>query len=171
MWSVESFHSVIAALLSGILFCVAVSDVMDRRIPNAAVAAVIGLFALWTLADGGASLVPGLAAAAIGFGVGFALYAMRVMGAGDVKLFAAVALFTGLAYLHIFALATVLAGGALAVVSLAARPRRALAIFMLRGKADDGRGVPYGVAIAVGGLICVWGALTGVVPVDILSRV
>lgn len=170
MWSAENVHNVIAALLSGILICVAVSDVLDRRIPNAAVAALVVLFALWALADRGASLGPGLAAAAIGFVIGFVLYALRIMGAGDVKLFAAVALFTGLSYLHLFALATVLVGGVLAIVSLAASPRRALVMFSLKGRGDYGRGVPYGVAIAVGGLIAVWGALTGALPADILSR-
>ncbi|MGH6997921.1 MAG: A24 family peptidase [Phenylobacterium sp.] len=171
MWSVENLHTVLAAILSGVLICVAVSDVMDRRIPNAAVLAVVALFALWALADRGASLGSGLAAAAIGFAVGFVFYLMRIMGAGDVKLFTAVALFTGLGYLHLFALATVLAGGAMAVVAMAARPRRALVMFTLKGRGDFGRGIPYGVAIAVGGLIAVWGALTGALPVDVLNRI
>ncbi|MCX7586396.1 A24 family peptidase [Phenylobacterium sp. 58.2.17] len=171
MWSAENLHIVLAAILSGVLICVAVGDIMDRRIPNAAVLAVVALFALWALADRGASLGTGLAAAAIGFGVGFVFYLMRIMGAGDVKLFAAVALFTGLGYLHLFALATVLAGGAMAVVALAARPRRALVMFTLKGRGDFGRGIPYGVAIAVGGLIAVWGGLTGALPVDVLNRI
>jgi prepilin peptidase CpaA len=162
---------VLAALLSGILICVAVSDIIDRRIPNAAVVAVVALFALWVLADRGASLGTGLAAAGIGFAVGFVLYLLRVMGAGDVKLFAAVALFTGLGHLHLFALATVLAGGAMAVVTMAARPRRALVMFTLKGRGDFGRGIPYGVAIAVGGLVAVWGALTGALPADVLNRI
>ncbi|KQW68089.1 hypothetical protein ASE17_06415 [Phenylobacterium sp. Root77] len=170
MWSVENVHNVLAALLSGILICVAASDVINRRIPNAAVVALVGLFALWALADRGASLSTGVAAASVGFVVGYVLYMFRIMGAGDVKLFAAVALFTGLSYLHLFALATVLAGGVIAVFTLAARPRRALALLTLKGKGDFGRGIPYGVAIAVGGLIAVWGALTGALPADILSR-
>ncbi len=171
MWSAENLHTVLAAILSGVLICVAVGDVMNRRIPNAAVLAVVALFALWALADRGASLGAGLAAAAIGFGVGFVFYLMRIMGAGDVKLFAAVALFTGLSYLHLFALATVLAGGVMAVFTLAARPRRALVMFTLKGRGDYGRGIPYGVAIAVGGLIAVWGGLTGALPVDVLNRI
>ncbi len=171
MWSADSAHMVLAALLSGVLICVAVSDIVARRIPNAAVAVVVALFALWALADRGASLGSGLAAAGIGFAVGFLLYLLGVMGAGDVKLFAAVALFTGLGYLHLFALATVLAGGAMAVVTLAASPRRALVMFTLKGRGDYGRGIPDGVAIAVGGLIAIWGALTGALPMDVLSRI
>lgn len=171
MWSAESVHTVLAAILSGILIAVAVSDVMERRIPNAAVAAVAALFVLWVLADRGESLGTGVAAAGVAFVVGFVLYLLRVMGAGDVKLFAAVALFTGLGNLHLFALATVLAGGAMACVTLATQPRRALVMFTLKGRGDFGRGIPYGVAIAVGGLIAVWGALTGVTPSDVLSRV
>ncbi|HEX7929937.1 MAG TPA: hypothetical protein VF470_03395, partial [Sphingomicrobium sp.] len=34
----------------------------------------------------------------------------------------------------------------------------------LRGKGDYGRGVPYGCAIAIGGAIVIWGAMTGLLP-------
>ena len=44
-------------------------------------------------------------------------------------------------------------------------------MFTLKGRGDYGRGIPYGVAIAVGGLIAVWGGLTGALPVDVLNRI
>jgi prepilin peptidase CpaA len=53
-------------------------------------------------------------------------------------------------------LITVLTGGAIAVVSLASRPTRALVILQMRGKGDFGRGIPYGVAIAAGGVVVLW---------------
>jgi prepilin peptidase CpaA len=111
----------------------------------------------------GQPLVSALAAAAIAFAITFALYAFKVIGAGDSKLFAAAALFCGLGYLPLFALATVLAGGAIAAVSLAARPHRAMAMLSMRGKGDWGRGIPYGVAIAIGAGVVLWGSIGGYV--------
>ena len=164
----DAVHWVLAAAFAALLIWAAASDVASRRIPNLAVLALIGLFGLWALAGLPVSLGSAIAAAAIGFAVGFGLYLFKIMGAGDVKLFAATALFIGLAYLPMFALATALAGGAMAVVSLATRPRRAAVMFALRGRGDFGRGIPYGVAISVGGLLTLWAAAAGIELTDIL---
>lgn len=153
-----------AALVSVVLAIAAVSDIRDRRIPNWTVLAVMGLFAAWAFANGGAGVVSALEAAGVALVVSIALYALKIMGAGDSKLFTAVALFAGMGYLPLLVVATTLAGGAVALVSLATRPRRALAMFTLRGKGDWGRGVPYGVAIAVGGAVIMWGPIAGLAP-------
>jgi prepilin peptidase CpaA len=160
----DALRYAIAVALSGVLAWAAVSDVAERRIPNKAVLAVLALFVLWTLAGGGEGLASALVAAAIAFAVGYGLYAFKAVGAGDAKLFAALALFAGVAHLPMFALATVWTGGLMAVGALIARPRRALVILSLRGKGDHGRGIPYGVAIGVGGAVVLWGYLTGVLP-------
>jgi prepilin peptidase CpaA len=50
-----------------------------------------------------------------------------------------------------------LTGGVIALASLLARPVRAAVMFHMRGKGDFGRGVPYGVAIAIATMvIIVW---------------
>src|SRR5579871_5443169 len=84
-----------------LLTCVAlvvagVSDVRQRRIPNSAVLAVAGLFALWYPVEPSISLLSCLLAALIVFICGFALYGFGIVGAGDSKLATAVALFAGL---------------------------------------------------------------------------
>ena len=150
-------HLALASALSALLAWAAVSDIMVRRIPNVAVLAILALYGVWAVIGRGAGLVPALEAAGIGFAVGYGLYLFKMMGAGDVKLFAAAALFTGLAYLPLFALATVLAGGVIALVSLAVNPRRAAVLFTLRGKGGGGREIPYGVAI----LVCRGGRAVG----------
>ncbi len=160
----EVFRYAIAVALSALLAWAAVSDVLERRIPNKAVLGVLALFVLWTLADRGAGLVSALAAAAIAFAVGYGLYAFKVVGAGDAKLFAALALFAGVAHLPMFALTTVWTGGLMAIGALIARPRRALLMLTQRGKRDQGRGIPYGVAIGVGAAVVLWGYLTGLLP-------
>jgi prepilin peptidase CpaA len=145
--------------LTAVLGWASISDIRTRRIPNWTVLATLGLFLPWAFLHWGAWVGWALAAGAIALTIGVALYAMGVTGAGDAKLFAAVALFAGLGHLLALGVATALAGGLIAALSLASRPRRALTMFTLRGKGDFGRGIPYGVAIAVGGMLVVWNAM------------
>jgi prepilin peptidase CpaA len=77
------------------------------------------------------------------------MYFFRVLGAGDSKLLTVVTLFVGWAQFPRFLVLVALAGGAIAAVSLVLRPTRALVMFQMRGKGDYGRGIPYGVAIAI----------------------
>ncbi len=156
---------VLAAAASLILAWAAVSDVQKRIIPNVSVLALLAVFLAWAVLvlGFGQPLLSALEAAAIAFVVTFALYAFKVIGAGDAKLFAAAALFFGMGYLPLFALTTVLAGGAIAAISLAARPRRAMVMLAMGGKGDWGRGVPYGVAIAIGAAVVMWGSIGGYV--------
>lgn len=136
-------------LLSILLFFVGVSDIRDRRIPNWTVLAVAGLFVPWIFVGGQVSIVSSLEAALICFVISCALYAFGVVGAGDSKLLTVTALFAGMAGLAEFLVFVALAGGAIAAVSLLSRPTRAAVMFHMRGKGDFGRGVPYGVAIAI----------------------
>ncbi len=147
----------VAVVLTGLLIFASVSDVRSRRIPNWTVAAIGVLFIPWALVNPplGAALWA-LAAGAIALAVGVVLYAMGMVGAGDSKLFAAVALFAGLGRLLPLGLATALAGGLLALISLASRPRRAMVMLTMRGKGDFGRGIPYGVAISLAAALVVW---------------
>ena len=154
----------VAIALTGILIWAAVSDIRVRRIPNLSVLVVIGLFALWAIANRGVALSSALEAALVAFVITTTMYAFKVLGAGDAKLFSAVALFAGLQYLPLLAIATALTGGAIAAVSLASRPTRALTMLTLHGKGDYGRGIPYGVAIATGGAITVWIAISLLMP-------
>lgn len=157
----ELLRYVVAAALTGVLAWAAVSDAVWRRIPNISVLAVIALYVVWAVAVGGAGLVPALVVAALSLAGGFALFAFKIWGGGDAKLFAAVALFAGLAHFSTLILVTAVAGGLMAVVSLASRPMRALVIWNMKGKGDFGRGIPYGVAIAAGGAVVIWGQLLG----------
>lgn len=148
--------TIVAIVLTALLFWASFSDVRVRRVPNACILAIIGLFVLQTIALHPGPALSGLYAALLSLAICYGLYAFSIVGAGDAKLFASVALLIGLADLGSFALATVFAGGVMALISLASRPRRALAMLQLRGKGDFGRGIPYGVAITVGALVVVW---------------
>jgi prepilin peptidase CpaA len=124
----------------------AVLDLRSRRLPNWLNLAVALGFLPWAWASGLAwdALAIHLAVGAVVLGVGFGLFAGHVIGGGDAKLGAAVALWIGLSFdLLRFFLIMALAGGVLAVLALGwqAATRRRLT-----------RALPYGVAIGAAGL-------------------
>ena len=79
--------------------------------------------------------------------------ASALLGGGDVKLLAAGALWLGAAALGPFLLATVLAGGVLAVAFLLA------GLLRRRAAGAAAASLPYGIAIAAGGILVSAGAL------------
>ncbi len=92
------------------------------------------------------------------FAIGFAVYSFRVLGGGDVKLLAAVALWAGPVHITAFMISTAIIGGLLAMV--ATTPLRLLLPYMAAATRVDldvrqlvKLQIPYGVAIAAGGLI------------------
>jgi prepilin peptidase CpaA len=147
--AVEMARWFIAILFSIVLLVASVSDIRDRRIPNWTVLALVILFVPWIFVGSHVLIISSLEAALLAFIVSVTLYALRIVGAGDSKLLTAVSLFVGLDHLFTFFMLVALAGGAIAAVSLGRNPVRALVMFQMRGKGDFGRGVPYGVAIAV----------------------
>ncbi|KRA59233.1 hypothetical protein ASD79_11080 [Caulobacter sp. Root655] len=140
---------------AGLLLSAAGYDIWARRIPNWTVVGLVGVF-LVGLTQGW--LAPGwlscLAAFALALVVGFPMFVGRVMGAGDVKLLAAAALFAGMDNLLLLLVATALTGGALAITALAVRPYEGLLV--ASGWPRPRAGLPYGVAIAVGALYAGW---------------
>jgi prepilin peptidase CpaA len=141
-----------ASILSGaaiVLFLVAaVSDAARRTIPNLVVVAlaIVGLARIGIgLATGegfGPASLDVVAAAGV-FGMGALAFAARIVGGGDAKLLAAGALWVGAAGLGGYLLATVLAGGGLAVVYL---------VWRFLGPRAPSDGLPYALAIAAGGI-------------------
>lgn len=116
----------LAALLAILAIAVA-SDALWRKVPNALVAGglvfALAYHGLGAPGNGilhGTAGAIGLASAAGGIAVGFAallpLYAMRAMGAGDVKLMMVVGAFLGPLQTSGAVLLTFAAGGVLAIV-------------------------------------------------------
>jgi len=138
----------------GVFAAAAVVDGRSRRIPNplSLGLALIGLVRIAAgLAAGagfGAAALD-LAAAAAVFLAGAVAFRFRLLGGGDVKLIAAAALWLGAAALGPFLLATAVAGGALAIGFLLTRNLR---------REGLAAGLPYGIAIAVGGILVSAGA-------------
>ncbi len=147
---VEFAQGLVIAVLLVLLVIVSISDVRNRKIPNWSVLAICALAVPWILLAPNASFISSGEAILVAFLISVPLYLAGLVGAGDSKLLMAVALLVGASKLMLFLLIVALAGGVIAAVSMLRDPTRALVMFQLRGKGQYGRGVPYGVAIAIG---------------------
>lgn len=139
-----------------VLVLAAVSDLRRLTIPNTLVLATIGLWLVFAIASPSLSWNV-LLAVACSLGVvalGLPLFARGIVGGGDVKLIAAVALWAGPSELLPFLFHTAIAGGVLTLAWLFSAPLRyALNRVGLQVELQASRQVPYAVAIATGGLL------------------
>jgi len=114
----------IELILLPLVIGAAVYDLRYRRIPNwlNVLGVVLGLaMNAWLIVDGRPwpGLIFSLKGLGLGFGVYFALYAIRAMGAGDVKLMAAVGALVGWQdWFGIFILTAIIGGFSAVVLSL-----------------------------------------------------
>lgn len=133
-------------------------DVASYTIPNLIPAGLLVTFALFAFASGMTPAMLGwhMLAGGLGLAAGFALFAFGVIGGGDAKLFACVALMFGFHDMLGYALLASIFGGAITLVILAARQfplPQALCMPWLLRLHDAREGVPYGVALALGALL------------------
>lgn len=144
-WAVAGLF-VVSLLVAGL------SDIRTRRIPNWTVIAILLAFVAWAFVGPQVSVTSALAAFGIALVVTVPMYLFKVVGAGDSKLFTAVALFAGLKLLSLFALGTVLIGGAIALGMMVANPKLIMRGLTVKGRGEK-HGIPYGVPIALAGLL------------------
>jgi prepilin peptidase CpaA len=142
-WGVSEF---LVLVLAAALVAAAVGDLRSRTIPNTLnIAIALAAIPFWYFSD--VALWPdvairiGVAAAVFAFFT--AAFLLGQMGGGDVKLLAALSLWLPPAAVVALLVVMSLAGGALTLV-IAARHRLA--------KRKEKLEIPYGVAIAFGGL-------------------
>lgn len=111
-------------LLFAVVIPAAIFDYRSRRIPNwlCVMATVAGLTANLSL-SGKAGMISALTGFAAGFCVYFGLYLLHAMGAGDVKLMAALGMIVGLQH-WVFLFMTTAVSGAVIGIILAARKGR-----------------------------------------------
>jgi prepilin peptidase CpaA len=164
----ETFVNI--ALLIPLAIVIAYYDVRYRRIPNPFVLATLASgVAMHSISGGLAGLYGSLAGCALAFVLMFMLHIFGAMGAGDVKLFAAIGAVTGVGLVLPTFLVVVLTGGVLALVSIIragvvmTTMQRVLQILvgLLPGwemprfavPSDRRHTIPYGVAITIGSII------------------
>lgn len=162
------------AALTLLLLAGCVTDVRTRRIPNVLVLVIAGMGVAYSLATRPFPQALGVSAAGFGLGLGIwiAFWLAGVIGAGDVKFFAAAGAWLGPAATWRAALVAALVGGVLAVAALVvgrrfgdALRRMVLAFssgsLTVLGKVPEPgeagpRHLPYGVALAAGVLVVAW---------------
>jgi prepilin peptidase CpaA len=162
------------AALAGFAFCLLWAAARDARgylIPNRAVIATAALFPVYLLtrALAAGSLMPALGDGAIAVSLaalvliaGFAMFSLHLVGGGDAKLAAAVTLWAGADNFLAFLIIASISGGLLAAAVLiwraafshleGASPLQHFGIRLRQGLKAP---VPFGVAIAIGGLYIV----------------
>lgn len=147
MWNIIQHGLLIALVL--LLVIAAVGDIRRYIIPNTLCIAIAALALPFWITSSLAQAQPLLPLLGLQVGVaflvfaGFALlFALGAMGGGDVKLIGALALWVPVSRIPELLFIVALAGGVLALGLIIAR--------RLRGISN--RAVPYGVAIAAGGI-------------------
>jgi prepilin peptidase CpaA len=145
-------------------------DVRYRRIPNTFVLATLAMgIAVNAFAGGLSGALASLGGCALAFVLMFALHVFGAMGAGDVKLFAAIGSVVGSSLVLPTFFVVVLVGGVLGVVTMfragAVRTTLQNILMLIVGllpgwkmprlavPADRRKTIPYGVAITFGSLI------------------
>lgn len=143
----------------GLLALAAGYDLVSYTIPNRLSLAIALAFIVFGMAVGLPLAQWGahLAAFAIALVLGFSLFAVRLIGGGDAKLFAATGLWFGLSDLLPYGLIAALCGGGLALALLSVRrlpmPAQLGGYRWVMRLHDKAAGIPYGVALAAGALL------------------
>lgn len=133
------------AVFTAMLAVAALSDVRSRRIPNALSLALLAV-GIVHAATGDlsplAATLTSLGGAAVGLAIWSPAYALRMLGAGDVKLFVAAAVWLGPTLALDASIASAIVGGVLAAGWIVRRARP--------------HDLPYGLAIAAGASFVMW---------------
>ncbi|MBY6241671.1 prepilin peptidase [Methylosinus sp. Sm6] len=164
-------EAVALVLFPTLMVFAAFTDLFTMTIPNRVSIALVGIFAALA-AYTQMPLASALAHASCGLAMlvaTFAMFQLGWIGGGDAKLASATALWLGWDHLLDYGLAASLIGGVLTLVILELRRREPPVVASSPRFAhlcDKMAGVPYGIALAIGGLLIypqsrVWTLLVG----------
>ena len=151
-------------IFPGAMALAAASDLFSMKIPNWIPLGLVAGFVLVAVLSGMTPAVAGVHAltALVALCVGFALFATGWIGGGDAKLFAATCLWLGTAQVLEYIVISGLVGGALTLALLTFRqfplPRWIAGEEWIARLHGAGNGAPYGIALAVAGLIVYGGS-------------
>jgi prepilin peptidase CpaA len=144
---VQNFLILTACLF---LLFIAWEDFLSFRIRNRSVLILLGLYAVFALSRGSLSPVPlDLAAGLLLFVIGFVFWLLKLVGAGDVKLYFAVGCWVSLPNLGGWALLLLLCSLIMLLVVKMPfpMPMRHLSVVMRLDELRKGKQVPYAVPI------------------------
>ena len=165
----ENVDQVIIVLLLVPLAMAVASDAATLTIPNRIPLTICALYPAHVIAAWpGIDPLGGLLCGAVMLVAGYVAFASNVFGGGDAKLLASLALWAGPALIVDLVVVTALAGGLIAVGMLAWTLMRRRFAVLRNGTAAEApllwRVMPYGIAIAAGGIHVVIRLLMGGIP-------
>ncbi len=155
VWALASVHVAVLFVAAALLIAAAINDARTYKIPNIICVALLVLFPLYVFtAPRPVEWDQHLMVFALMLISGFAMFMGNLAGAGDIKLLAATGLWAGPHLVAVFLIMTAIAGG---VVALA----MALLTYMRNFSGKQALAlakvpIPYGIAIAVGGLSTIY---------------
>lgn len=150
MGAVQILHVVSPWLAAIALVAAAASDMRSYEIPDTANAVIGILYLVYAMtAPGHVDFAGACIVAFVVFLVGAGLFTTGAFGGGDVKLLSVTALWAGPGLILPFLFITAMSGGVLSLTVLLR------AQFAGRAAIDTKPRVPYGIAIAAGGLFVV----------------
>jgi prepilin peptidase CpaA len=148
----SGLHVLALLALAALLVWAAVEDMRRRQISNWVSLSAAALYPLFAATSHTPLNWPVSVAIAVAtLAAGFALFAANFMGGGDAKLMSAVALWAGQGLVLMFLFVMTMAGGVLAIAMLVRQRFAPAAAAAAVGGGTTG--LPYGVAIAAGGLM------------------
>ena len=149
--------------LTAAVFAAAVTDTRTYRIPNAIVVAILFTGICWQALSGGAgAALLAVVAALLCLACFLPLYMIRAMGAGEVKLIAAVGASLGISGALVAIAGTLTAGALMAGLALRVPGlrQRAATVPDTNGEAGESAiqavRIPYAAAIAAGTCLALW---------------
>jgi prepilin peptidase CpaA len=173
MFTGSYLHLAGGAVFTALLAAGCITDLRSRKIPNELVVAILvtGVLFAFTSPSVGRALGMSVVGTVVGFAIWIPFYLLGVIGAGDVKFFAAAGAWLGPALTWRAALIAAVVGGVLAIVYLVSEKRLGAALRRLALAASSRsvavvaevahpgakrRPLPYGVALAIGALVAAW---------------
>jgi prepilin peptidase CpaA len=159
----ELVTGLLLSVFPALMITAALSDVTSMTIPNRISAALILAFfpTAWMVGLPIPVVLSCLGVGLAGLVIGMVMFALRWIGGGDAKLMAAAALWLGVSGAPAFLMWTAVAGGVFAVSLMMVRSAAQTVILPYVASAPRWVGrllepkgaIPYGVAIAAGGLV------------------
>ena len=153
--ALAAFHIAVLLAAAGLLIAAAINDANRYRIPNIICAALLILFPLFVItAPRPVEWEQHLMVFGLVLISGFVMFIGNLAGAGDIKLMAATGLWAGPHLVAVFLIVTAIAGGLVALTM-------ALLTYIRNSSGKQAVAlarvpIPYGVAIAVGGLSTIY---------------
>lgn len=146
-------RSMLLLAYMGLLLSAALFDLRRFIIPDSVSVGLLGLWPFWVVLNGGGPVGFILLGAAVIFVLGVVFFAFGFMGGGDVKLITVLALWAEPAGLPLLVFYTSLAGALLSIYWCMPLRRYIAPLIGWTAGLRDNKQIPYGVAIAFGGLV------------------